>query len=520
VSIDISPTPRGVAAASQRSRAASGPYGQTGVSASIRRLGYAPVVTTEAASTPRARRRAPADLPFRFADRGLAQALAAEREEPDWLRGDRLHAWEAFEALPVEANQLYTPYVDLRNADLFDVRPWVRTASVVDTATSTSGASAAAGVLPEGTDAVIELSEDRVLALALSEAAGDAGVILETFAAALARDPDGFRAEIEGGATLPGNDKLAMLARGFWSQGVRLAVPAGVVLANPILVRWRSGEPGRAFVTRTLIRLEEGAVATLVEEQLPSTPSAAPGLAAQEESRQGLFHGTTEIVLEKDSSLAMASIQDLPPNQVAFHHRHARIGEGASLHWALAQLGGRLVRSRVDNVLEGDRSAVEQVEIVFAGDDQLFDLTSYTRHVGRDTTGNLLSKGALLDRSRSYMKGMITIEKTAIGTDSYLGEFGMNLSKAARAVAIPSLEIDQPDCRRAMHSSSVGPIDPTQLFYLESRGISPDEARKFIVLGFLEPVVARVPLETARARLRELLDEKWVAGAASAVAAA
>jgi Fe-S cluster assembly scaffold protein SufB len=118
------------------------------------------------------------------------------------------------------------------------------------------------------------------------------------------------------------------------------------------------------------------------------------------------------------------------------------------------------------------------------------------------------------------MKGLITIEKSAVGTDSYLGEFGMNLSKAARAVAIPSLEIDQPDCRRAAHSSSVGPIDPTQLFYLESRGIPPDEARKFIVLGFLEPVVARVPLERAREDLRDLLEAKWAAGLEAASAAA
>ena len=79
----------------------------------------------------------------------------------------------------------------------------------------------------------------------------------------------------------------------------------------------------------------------------------------------------------------------------------------------------------------------------------------------------------------------------------------MNLSKATRSVAIPILEIDQPDCRRAAHASSVGPIDETQLFYLESRGIPPDEARKFIVLGFLEPVVARVPLADAQDRLRE-----------------
>jgi Fe-S cluster assembly scaffold protein SufB len=220
-----------------------------------------------------------------------------------------------------------------------------------------------------------------------------------------------------------------------------------------------------------------------------------------------------EVVLGRDAKLSVSSLQELPASTVAFQHRHAVIGEGAALHWAVAQLGSRLVRSRVDNVLAGDRSKVEQVEIVFGGEDQLFDLTSYTRHIGRDTTGNLLSKGALMDRAKSFMKGMIVIEKSAVGTDSYLGEFGMNLSKATRSVAIPSLEIDQPDCRRAAHASSVGPIDETQLFYLESRGIPPDEARKFIVLGFLEPVVARVPLVEAQDRLRERLDAKWEVGA-------
>ncbi len=230
--------------------------------------------------------------------------------------------------------------------------------------------------------------------------------------------------------------------------------------------------------------------------------------------------GTLEVRLGRDAELAVSSIQDLAPDTVVFQHRNAEIGEGARLHWALAQLGSRLVRSRVDNRLEGDRAHVEQAEIVFGAEDQLFDLTSYTRHVGRDTTGILLSKGALLDRARSFMKGMITIDRSAVGTDSFLGEFGMNLSKQARAVAIPSLEIDQPDCRRAAHSSSVGPIDESQLFYLESRGIPPDEARKFIVLGFLEPVVARVPLAAAQDRLRELLEEKWIAGTAGTGAAA
>jgi Fe-S cluster assembly scaffold protein SufB len=291
-----------------------------------------------------------------------------------------------------------------------------------------------------------------------------------------------------------------------------LDIPAGVRLTLPIIVRWRVAAADRALLSRTLVRLGEHAAASLVEEFVPSAHAASTG-------GQSFLAGTLEVVLGSGAELAVASVQELGPSTVVFQHRTANLAEAASLHWALAQLGGRLVRSRVDNTLEGDRSSVEQVEIVFGGGEQLFDLTSYTKHIGRDTTGNLLSKGALLDRSRSYMKGLITIEKSAIGTDSFLGEFGMNLSKATRAVAIPSLEIDQPDCRRAAHSSSVGPIDETQLFYLESRGIPLDEARKVIVLGFLEPVVARVPLEDAQERLRELLEAKWAAGTGHVAAA-
>ena len=74
---------------------------------------------------------------------------------------------------------------------------------------------------------------------------------------------------------------------------------------------------------------------------------------------QGFFHGTTEAILGAGASLAVASIQEFGRGQVTFQHRHARIGEGASMQWALAQVGGRLVRSRVDNRLEatGARSS-------------------------------------------------------------------------------------------------------------------------------------------------------------------
>jgi Fe-S cluster assembly scaffold protein SufB len=460
--------------------------------------------TEDAAPTRRQRpaRRGPADLPFSFPNFELARTLAVERAEPDWLRDDRIAAAEAYEALPLEKNQLYTTYVDLRQADLTAVQPYVRAASAPALGASTT--------VPDGVAALIELREDGVVSLAVSTRVAAAGLVLETFGDALDRDPDGLRIDLLRGG-LPADDKLAQLGRGFWNQGVRLIVPARLHLTEPIVIRWQAGVPDRAMITRTLISLGEGAKASVLEELGPSGPAIE--CAEGEPVPQSLFTGTLEVVLGDRAELEVASIQNLPAGVTAFQHRHAVIGEAASLHWALAQLGGRVIRSRVDNRLEGDRSSVEQVEIVFGSSDQVVDLTSFTRHIGRDTTGNLLSKGVLMDRSRTYMKGLITIEKTAIGTDSFLGEFGMNLSRQARAVAIPSLEIDQPDCRRAMHSSSVGPVDEAQLFYLESRGIPPDQARKYIVLGFLEPVVARVPLADAQDRLRELLEQKWTASA-------
>jgi len=453
-------------------------------------------------------RRAPADLPFAFADAALAESLGAERDEPAWLREDRRAAAEAYGRLPVETNELYTTYVDFRGADLAAARPYVTTAL----------APASPGEIPDGADGVIELREDAVVRLALAPGVAERGVALETLGAALARDAAGV-SEALAGTALPADEKLAWLSRGFWSQGIHLHVPAGVRLERPIVLRWAAGVPERALLTRTLIRLGEGAEAALVEELVPSGPSIA--CAAGEPVPQALFGGTSEIDLGPGAVLRFASIQDLPGATTVLQQRTARIGAGATLRFAIAQLGGRVVRSRIDNRLEGDGSEVEQVEIVFGGREQLFDLTAYTRHVGQDTTGNLLSKAVLQHGARAYIKGLISIERTARGTDSFLGEFGMLLDKQSRSVTIPSLEIDQPDCRRAAHASSVGPIDPAQLFYLESRGITPDEARKFITLGFLEPVVARVPLEAEQERLWAILEAKWAEsqGAAAAPAA-
>ena len=433
-------------------------------------------------------------LKLPFAGEDIVRRLSADLHEPSWLLADRLAALALYLDLPIETNNLFTLYVDLRQARFAEIEPYA----------TTGVASQVADTVPEGAAALIEVAEDKVVARGLSAEATAAGVVIDTFANALRDRPELLREALDGGSTLPANDKFAQFARSHAALGLLIHVPRNAALTKPIVVRWAAGHPGRGLVSRTLIDIGENASVSVVEEQVSSDPSPQG-----ESDKQSLWWGTTEVRLAQAAVLKFASQQDFGHNTIAIVNRHATLERDAQLNWALASVGAQIHKSRIDNHLVGRGSSVKQVEIGFGDGRQLFDATSYTRHIGADTTGDLLSKGVFVDRARGYYKGMITIERTATGTDSFLGEFAMLMSKQARSVTIPSLEIDQPNVRRASHASSVGPVDEAQVFYLMSRGLPREIARKFIVLGFLEPVVARIPLGDAQDRLRNLLEEKW-----------
>ena len=382
-------------------------------------------------------------LKLRFANEATVNRIADLYSEPDWMRADRHAALKLFHELPLEANPLFTLYVDLRAASLDQIEPYVETGDAADVS----------DVVPEGAAALIEIANDRVVARALSSDAAKAGVVVDTLTHGLAAHPDlapAVRAMIEGGASLPDDDKIAQAARALAAVGVLVHVPRDVVLDDPIVVRWGAGTPGRGLISRTLVDIGENAQVKVLEEQVAIEAHATA------DDGQSLWWGTSEVRLGQGANLSFAAQQDFGPNTLAFVNRHATLDRDAQLRWALASVGGAIHKSRIDNHLVGRGSGVSQVEIGFGDGRQLFDLTSYTRHIGEDTSGDLLSKGVFLDRARGYFKGMITIDRAAKGTNSFLGEFAMLLAKSARSVTIPSLEIDQPDVRRASHSTSSG----------------------------------------------------------------
>ncbi len=434
-------------------------------------------------------RRGVADLPLGWANDAELKRLDAS------LGGasERAAALKAFNALPTEANLLFTGYVDLRAADLESSTLLAPPAAISELPASE---------LPAGAAALISISA-RGVGMHLGAEARAAGLTVTP---------------LPGNTPLAGaeSDRMTALIGACWNSGTEISLPSGSITA-PIIIRIESPAQGEALLARIVVKLGENVSATISEEVVGR--SADSGSASGPTAR-ALLATTSEVTLGKGAKLRLASIQELPEDVAYLPVRRHEFGANAELQIAAAQIGARLVRGRIEHQLTGNGSKVRQVEVVFAGGDQLHDLTTYSLHAGEKTVGDLLAKGIFAGKARGFVKGVTTIPRSGRGTNSYLGEFGMLLSKTARSVAIPSLWIDQPDCERAAHGSSVGPIDPNQIFYLRARGLTEAEARRTIVMGYLEPVVAALPLEEEADRLREVLAAKLDAAFAAQLAAA
>jgi Fe-S cluster assembly protein SufD len=157
-------------------------------------------------------------------------------------------------------------------------------------------------------------------------------------------------------------------------------------------------------------------------------------------------------------------------------------------------------------VLQGDGGSSEMLGMYFGDADQHFDHRSIQDHVGNGTASDLLYKGALKDASRAVYTGTVVIEKGAHRVDAYQTNRNVLLSDRAKADSVPNLEILTNDPVRCGHAASVGPVDENAMFYLQSRGIPPEEAERLIVFGFFREVLDRIALAEVREGLERAIE--------------
>ena len=423
-------------------------------------------------------------------DEDLVRAISASLKEPSWLTESRLEAFRQFTSLPPEKNPLYTKYVSTFQfpLEMFTVVPG---RSAIDFRTFFGEY-----LTGKETDILLQGNETQVHA-ELSGGTSSKGVNLMSFHEALTADETKVRALVEGRLVRSESDKFAAFVNAFFNGGTFVRVPKGVALDRPLRRMLLLESPRTSIVEQNFLVAEEEAKLVFLEE-LYSKGHSAPAFVAS----------TTEILARPNSHVDFSSIQLLDEQTAHVSNRAIEVSNDSRATVSALSLGASVSRSRTNFLLNGRGSFAEGFEIFFTDGKQRYDYETNLIHNSPDSTGSAQARGVLKGESQSIFKGMIKIVNAAKNSKSYLAHHAMILERTAKSDGIPSLEIDNNEVR-ATHSASVAQIDEEQLFYLMARGLSNDEARKMVVLGFFEPVLSRVPIEQTREGARFMIEGKW-----------
>ncbi len=411
----------------------------------------------------------------------------------DLLADFRANAWETFESLP------YPTTKD---------EPWRRTdirALKDDFQLPNLGAYKDLPAIPESLlkPLVSDQHGGQIILLpgglqkeALDPEAAQKGVIFTDLETAAKQHPQEL-AKTLGQIVEPKEGKFAALTSALTRNGVFVYVPRGVQVEQPLhSLTWAAGG-GLAHFSHLLIWLEEGASLTYVHE------TASPKM----DEGQSLHGGVVELFVGAGANLRFVELQSLGDEVWNFTHERARIERDGNVDWIFGAIGTKMTKNFSDLDLVGQGANGRMSGFYFADEQQHLDHDTQQNHIAAHTTSDLLFKGALKGESRSVWQGMIYVAPDAQQTDGYQANRNLVLSENARADSIPGLEIMADDVR-CTHGATVGKIDPELVFYLQSRGISTEEAERLVVEGFFDPIMERIPFDGVRARFSDAIQEK------------
>jgi Fe-S cluster assembly protein SufD len=408
--------------------------------------------------------------------------------EPDWLQDTRARARQAITELPVPNRKLeawrYTSIEGLLQQDFSldtlpartwtqeELEPWLGPAQDVYRLVFVNG------------QCIPRLATGLEL---------PTGVTLGSLRAALGTDP-GLLATWVNHAATHEEHLFSALNTALIHDGLLLHVAADVHLDRPIEVVYLNLEQDRSLMVqpRSLVVLEPGASATLVERFAGADTAV-------------YFHNqVSELVLQEGAHLRHYRLQE--ESAAAWHLASLYLSQGARSHYQGTSLsfGGRWARTEYQARLQHEGAHCDLNGLYTVGKGQLNDFHLDIRHSVPGCTSREQFKGILHGKGRAVFDGRILVEKQAQRTDARLSNDNLMLVRDAEVDTKPQLEIHADDVQ-CSHGTTVGQLDPQQVFYLRSRGIDTESARRMLCLGFAAEIIDAIDHPGLRERAMERL---------------
>jgi Fe-S cluster assembly protein SufD len=425
----------------------------------------------------------------------LAGAGAGAGRSLEQLRADALAAFQMLEPPVWRRSGFWTTSLQELDLDALGPNPGSDQAgeaiAVPAVVSRTLPDSSRAGRIVQSGGAVVELELDPELA--------ERGVILCSLEDAFRDHGELVSAWYSKRLTIDRN-KLEAANAAFWSGGAFLYVPPGLVVEAPFQIVYAIDRPGVAQYGRTLVLGDRTSEFRVHEYDL-----------AEDFEGQALHAGAFEMYLQDGARCRLAQLQDWGSGDVLdVSTRFVGVGRDAYCHWLPALLGGHLVRQHLELAVMEPGGDMAFRGLLFTEEHEHLDVFAVDLHETGPSGGDVHWRGAATGESRASFEGLIQINPGAQQTHTYLQFHSMMLSPKARIDAIPSVLVSADDVS-ASHGGTVGELDETAIFYMQSRGLDRPSAVRVIVEGFFEPLVAELKDEPLEALVRAKIARKLAA---------
>ena len=325
----------------------------------------------------------------------------------------------------------------------------------------------------------------------------DKGVIFTDFANALVELPEVVKNQL--GRVVPFTESsLTAASTATFNSGLVLYVPDGVEVDEPVeSLLMQEGSSEVPFNKRILLIVGKNAKVEYLERLETTGAQTAKATA----------NLVVEVIAEAGAQVKFSAIDRLGENVTASVIRRGLIGENATIDWSVGVMNDGNVVADFDSDLKGNGSHSQIKVVGISTGHQTQGIDTRVTNFGKNSMGHIMQNGVILDKGTLTFNAIGHIIKGAKNADAQQSSHVLMLSDKGRGDANPILLIDENDVT-AGHAASVGQVDEEDLFYLQSRGIDEETAKRLVIRGFLGSVVSEIPVKSVRDEFIATIERK------------
>src|SRR3954453_762404 len=420
--------------------------------------------------------------------REVVQALSRIKGEPEWMGEKRLKSIEIFRPKPIPTWGVHLSGLNLDELVLYSPPEAGRFDSWDDVPAEIKKTYEDRGIPQaerEHLAGVVGVWRQEPVYEGLKEEYAKQGILFCSMDTAVTKYPDLVQQYFMTKCVPAQDNKFSALHGAVWSGGSFVYIPKGVTCDLPLQAYFRMEGAGEGTFEHTLIIADEGSDVNYIE-----------GCTAQTYSVNSMHSAVVEIFVKEGAKARYPTVQNWSKDVFNLNTKRAIVGAEGTVEWVGGSMGAKKVMLYPGSFLMGEHARADHLNVGVASGKVWKDTGAKVLHLAPNTPSNILAKSISKDGGIMGYRGLVRMGHNSQGSKAHVQCDGLMMDEYSRSDTWPDIQIQNPHVTVA-HEAVVGKISDEQMFYLQSRGLSEEEAASMIVNGFIEPVTKELPMEYA-----------------------